>query len=73
MKPFKNKLAVTIVVLSVAFLGIIIFSLKSNSNICACIRGIREHAGKDPITKEPLSWMKYDDYLKGTASTEVSA
>lgn len=33
MKPFKNKLAVTIVVLSVAFLGIIIFSLKSNSNI----------------------------------------
>ena len=33
MKPFKNKLAVTIVVLSVAFLVIIIFSLKSNSNI----------------------------------------
>ncbi|WP_294389293.1 rod shape-determining protein MreC [uncultured Clostridium sp.] len=33
MKPFKNKLAVTIVVLSVAFLGIIAFSLKSNSNI----------------------------------------
>lgn len=33
MKPLKNKLAVTIVVLSVAFLGIIIFSVKSNSNI----------------------------------------
>ena len=33
MKPFKNKLAVTIVVLSVVFLGIIIFSLKNNSNI----------------------------------------
>ncbi len=33
MKPFKNKLAVTIVVLSVAFLGIIIFSVKSNSSI----------------------------------------
>lgn len=33
MKPFKNKLAVTIVVLSVAFFGIIIFSIKSNSNI----------------------------------------
>ena len=33
MKPFKNKLAVTIVVLSVAFLGIIIFSLKSNSSV----------------------------------------
>ena len=31
MKPFKNKLAVTIVVLSVAFLGIITFSIKSNS------------------------------------------
>ena len=28
MKPFKNKLAVTIVVLSVAFLGIITFSIK---------------------------------------------
>lgn len=33
MKPFKNKLAVTIVVLSVAFLGIIIFNLKSNSSV----------------------------------------
>lgn len=33
MKPLKNKLAVTIVVLSVAFFGIIIFSIKSNSNI----------------------------------------
>ena len=33
MKPFKNKLSVTIVVLSVAFLGIIIFSLKSNSSV----------------------------------------
>ncbi|MEE0728719.1 MAG: rod shape-determining protein MreC, partial [Clostridium saudiense] len=28
MKPFKNKLAVTIVVLSVAFLGIIVLSIK---------------------------------------------
>lgn len=33
MKPFKNKLAVTIVVLSVAFLGIIVLSIKDNSNI----------------------------------------
>lgn len=33
MKPFKNKLAVTILVLSVAFLGIIIFNLKSNSSV----------------------------------------
>ena len=33
MKFFKNKLAVTVIVLSVAFLGIIIFSLKSNSSI----------------------------------------
>ena len=33
MNPFKNKLAVTIVVLSVAFLGIIVLSIKGNSNI----------------------------------------
>ena len=33
MKPFKNKLAVTIVELSVAFLGIIVLSIKGNSNI----------------------------------------
>ena len=33
MKHFKNKLAVTIVVLSVAFLGIIVLSIKGNSNI----------------------------------------
>lgn len=32
MKPVKNKLAVTVVVLSVAFLGIIFLSLKGNSN-----------------------------------------
>lgn len=32
MKPFKNKLAVTIIVLSVAFLGIILFSVKNDSN-----------------------------------------
>ena len=47
--------------------------LNGNSNICSCIRGVRKHAGKDPITKEPLSWMKYSDYLKSTASSEVSA
>ena len=33
MRPLKNKLAVTILVLSVAFFGIIIFSLNSDSNI----------------------------------------
>ena len=32
MKPFKNKLAVTIIVLSVTFLGIIIFSVKNGSD-----------------------------------------
>ena len=32
MKPFKNKLAVTIVVLSVAFCGMIIYSLQSDAN-----------------------------------------
>lgn len=36
MKPFRNKLAVTIVVLSVAFFGIIIFTLsKQNSAIAS--------------------------------------
>ena len=33
MRPLKNKLAVTILVLSVAFFGIIIFSLNSDSSI----------------------------------------
>ena len=32
MKPFKNKLAVTIVLLSVAFCGMIIYSLQSDAN-----------------------------------------
>ena len=32
MKPFKNKLAVTIVLLSVAFCGLIIYSLQSDAN-----------------------------------------
>ncbi|MCQ2969204.1 MAG: rod shape-determining protein MreC [Clostridium sp.] len=32
MKPFKNKLAVTIVLLSVAFCGMIIYSLQSDIN-----------------------------------------
>lgn len=32
MKPFKNKLAVTIVLLSVAFGGMIIYSLQSDAN-----------------------------------------
>ncbi|HAT4149652.1 TPA: rod shape-determining protein MreC, partial [Clostridium perfringens] len=31
MKFFKNKLAVTVILLSVAFLGIIIFTVKSDS------------------------------------------
>ena len=32
MKPFKNKLALTIVLLSVAFCGMIIYSLQSDAN-----------------------------------------
>ena len=32
MKPFKNKLAVTLVLLSVAFCGMIIYSLQSDAN-----------------------------------------
>ena len=31
MKFFKNKLAVTVVVLSVAFLGLIVFSIKRDN------------------------------------------
>ena len=38
MKPFKNKLAVTIVLLSVAFCGMIIYSLQSDANgISSCV------------------------------------
>ena len=38
MKPFKNKLAVTIVLLSVAFCGMIIYSLQSDAyGICSSV------------------------------------
>lgn len=37
---------------------------KYKGNIRKCCKGIQEHAGKHPITKEPLHWMYYDEYLK---------
>lgn len=33
------------------------------SNIHSCCRGERKSAGKHPITKEPLKWMYYDEYI----------
>lgn len=45
--------------------------LKCNSNICACVRGIRDYAGKHPETGELLKWMKYKDYLESTTSLGV--
>lgn len=34
------------------------------SGIRNCCKGIRNSAGKHPITKEKLVWMYYEDYLK---------
>lgn len=35
--------------------------LKGHSAISMCINGKRAHAGKHPVTKEPLSWRYYID------------
>lgn len=43
------------------------------SGISNCARGSIMTNGKHPETGEPLRWMKYRDYLKSTASSEVSA
>ncbi len=42
-------------------------------NISGCCIGQIKSAGKHPITKEKLKWMYYENYLKSTASSEVSA
>lgn len=42
-------------------------------NISGCCIGQIKSAGKHPITKEKLKWMYYEDYLKSTTSSEVSA
>ena len=34
------------------------------SGIGGCCKGSRKTAGKHPITKQPLHWMYYDEYLK---------
>ncbi len=39
-------------------------NLKSHTSISACCRGKVKSAGKDPVTKETLKWMYYDEYLK---------
>ena len=47
MKPFKNKLAVTIVLLSVAFCGMIIYSLQSDANgISSSVSTVVSHLQK---------------------------
>lgn len=38
----------------------------NKSGISKCCRGIQKSAGKHPITKEPLKWMYYDEYLQTT-------
>ncbi len=38
--------------------------LKSTANINACCNGLQKTAGKHPVTKEPLIWVKYLDYIK---------
>ena len=59
MKPIKNKLAVTIVVLSVTFLSIIFMSVKNSSN------SLSSGVGTIII---PLQMIVYtvNDKLKGT-------
>ena len=49
------------------------YGFKSQSAISGCCNKRSKSAGKDKITGEKLRWMYYDDYLKSTASTEVSA
>ncbi len=34
------------------------------SSISSCCKGKRKSAGKDPITKEKLRWMYYEDYIQ---------
>lgn len=48
-------------------------SLKGSGNISNCCKGIREYAGKHPITGESLDWMFYDDYLKNGKKDEFNS
>jgi len=41
-----------------------LFYKIAKSNISACCKGKHKSAGKHPITKEPLKWMYYDEYIK---------
>ena len=40
------------------------YPLINFKGIGMCCRGENHSCGLDPITKEPLKWMYYDDYLK---------
>ena len=39
-------------------------NLKSKAGIYACCVGEQNFAGKHPITREPLKWMYYKDYIE---------
>lgn len=66
MKFFKNKLAVTVVVLSVSFLGIIVFSVKrDNKSFIESGAG----AALNPIQKV---FYKIGDSVKGTVDFAVN-
>lgn len=47
--------------------------MKTTTGIVNCCTGKYYTSGKHPITKEPLRWMYYEDYLKSTTSSDVSA
>lgn len=38
-------------------------NLKQENNIMMACKGLRNTAGKHPITGEPLKWMYYEDYI----------
>lgn len=38
--------------------------LKSNDGLIKVCKGQRNYAGKHPITKEPLRWVYYDEYMQ---------
>ena len=70
MKPFKNKLAVTIVVLSVAFLGIITFSIKSNSTIISSgVGGVISPLQKIVLM---LGWLSINSRMLLSISSLIS-
>ena len=41
-------------------------NLKHSSSICKHCKGEQKSTGKHPITKEPLKWQYYDEYIKSS-------